>query len=105
MEPGEATKASNAVVAVADFYGTALADVVGQLREAKAALALVTKHSKAQATEVETQGQRLAALAVPVRALLQSGRFDPSSDQLLRELWVTYERTIGPVRNADEHSP
>lgn len=102
MDKRDATKASNALVAVVDFYGTAMGDLSRQLDEKMAAIAVLTEHNKSQAAEVKRLDEELYSLAEPVRALLRSRLTGVSSDQNMRELKVAYERTIGPVELAGD---
>jgi len=93
MDVNEAAKASNALVAVTDFYGNAVGDLARQLAEARLAVEALTKHTKAQALEVTAQTDRLLTLSAAAHALIHSGNRVP----LVEELRKAYEQAIGPA--------
>lgn len=103
MDVNKAAKASNALVAVTDFYGNTVGDLARQLAEARSAVALLTEHTKAQALEVTAQTDRLLVLSAAVHAVLLAD--DAHPPRMHEELRKAYEQAIGPVAAAPAAVP
>lgn len=101
MDISEASKASNAVVAVVDFYGTAVGDLARKVADAQKLLGQVSEHSQSQATEIAKLDKQLKLVVGERDFLLKVIEMRLSGELTDDTLRRHYERIAGEKRSEE----
>lgn len=101
MDISEASKASNAVVAVVDFYGTAVGDLARKVADAQKLLGQLSEHSQGQVAEIAKLDQQLKLVVGERDLLLRAIEMRLSGELTDESLRRYYERIAGEKRSEE----